>query len=265
MSDISELDSRLNAALERIGRGVDALQTAAAEPDGDGEDVQALRRALENEALVTAQMEERLRSLTARQAELEAELAAEKEALSAAQSQERDDAAEADAAQAAAVAAAVSASKDEMQAEFDAQTAALVAAHADALAAAAAEAPAAEVTEELASASDPTAQSNRALLDELAKRLRRLRQMARRERTANQVLRTQAEKDIADPEAINEAMKADIETLSALRDAEMAETALILAELRPLLEGVVSGVEDAVESPEAGPEFGADASTTGDV
>lgn len=247
MSDITELDSRLNAALERIGRGVDALQVPVSEPD-DGEDVQALRRALENEALVTAQMEERLRSLTARQAELEAELATEQEALAAAQSQASEDA--------AAVEATVSAAKDEMQAEFDVQIATLNQAQADALAEAQLEAQATaaegfiapEAEDESAPASGIVPQDNRALLDELAKRLRRLRQMARRERTANQVLRTQAEKEISDPDAINEALKADIETLSALREAEMAETALILAELRPLLEGPVFGVDDALES-----------------
>ncbi len=73
MSDISELEGRLTAALERIARGVDGMQAVVAEPE-EGEDVQALRRALENEALVTAQMEDRVRALTARQTELEEEL-----------------------------------------------------------------------------------------------------------------------------------------------------------------------------------------------
>jgi len=232
MSDISELEGRLTAALERIARGVDGMQASASEPE-EGEDVQALRRALENEALVTAQMEERVRALTARQTELEEELsaaqadkAAAEEALGAAESK-------AEAADAAVTTA-------EARAEA-AETAAVAAADA-AEDGAAVEAP--------ASAPEGDAE-HREMLEELAKRLRRLRQMARRERSANQVLREQVEKEgMVDPSAVNEALKADLDALSALREAENAETAIILAELRPLVQGMVVAPEADADMPE---------------
>jgi chromosome segregation ATPase len=220
MSDISELEGRLTAALERIARGVDGMQAAVAEPD-EGEDVQALRRALENEALVTAQMEERVRALTARQTELEEELGAAQtaktdaeDALKTAESQAEDTSAALLTAEAAAEAADTKAAAEDAPAQ-DAAVAADV-------------------------------EQNRVMLAELGKRLRRLRQMARRERSANQVLREQVEKDgMVDPSAVNGALKADLDTLSALREAESAETAVILEELRPLVHGV------AVAAPEA--------------
>lgn len=228
MSDISELEGRLTAALERIARGVDGMQASASEPE-EGEDVQALRRALENEALVTAQMEERVRALTARQTELEEELsaaqadkAAAEEALGAAESK-------AEAADAAVTTA-------EARAEA-AETAAVAAA---------------DAAEDGAPASAPEGDAeHREMLEELAKRLRRLRQMARRERSANQVLREQVEKEgMVDPSAVNEALKADLDALSALREAENAETAIILTELRPLVQGMVVAPEADADMPE---------------
>ena len=76
-----------------------------------------------------------------------------------------------------------------------------------------------------------------------------MRQTTRRERTTNQVLREQVEKGgQVDPAAVNAALKADLDTLTALREAEMTETALILAELRPLVQGGASvEAEDDVE------------------
>ena len=100
-------------------------------------------------------------------------------------------------------------------------------------------------------------EENRVMLGELGKRLRRLRQMARRERSANQVLREQVEKDgMVDPSAVNQALKADLDTLTALREAESAETAVILAELRPLVHGMAAeapedSAEDVAEGPDA--------------
>jgi DNA repair exonuclease SbcCD ATPase subunit len=238
MSDISELEGRLTAALERIARGVDGMQAAVAEPD-EGEDVQALRRALENEALVTAQMEERVRALTARQTELEEELGAAQgaktdaeDALKTAESQAEDTSAALLTAEARAEAAetAAAAAADAAEAAVEAADVAVPAEDAPAQDEAAAEA----------------AEQNRVMLAELGKRLRRLRQMARRERSANHVLREQVEKDgMVDPSAVNGALKADLDTLSALREAESAETAVILEELRPLVHGV------AVAAPEA--------------
>ncbi|MCP4826632.1 MAG: hypothetical protein GY892_21330 [Shimia sp.] len=264
MSDISELEGRLTAALERIARGVDGMQASASEPD-EGEDVQALRRALENEALVTAQMEERVRALTVRQNELEEELGA---------------------AQSAKISAEEALSAAESKAEE--ADAALTTAEARAEAAETAAAAAADGAEEGAVTETPAASpegdaEHREMLEELAKRLRRLRQMARRERSANQVLREQVEKEgMVDPSAINEALKADLDTVSALREAENAETAIILAELRPLVQGMVVApdgdaalaepsadaavTEDgAEEMPEALSDAGEETKETGDA
>ncbi len=114
----------------------------------------------------------------------------------------------------------------------------------------------AEETADPASAEDSAlaaaVEENRVMLGELGKRLRRLRQMARRERSANQVLREQVEREgMVDPSAVNEALKADLDTLSALREAESAETAVILAELRPLVHGMVSAEPEALEADSA--------------
>lgn len=260
MSDISELEGRLTAALERIARGVDGMQAAVAEPD-EGEDVQALRRALENEALVTAQMEERVRALTARQTELEEELGAAQgaktdaeDALKTAESQAEDTSAALLTAEARAEAAetAAAAAADAAEAAAEAADVAVPAEDAPAQDEAAAEA----------------AEQNRVMLAELGKRLRRLRQMARRERSANQVLREQVEKDgMVDPSAVNGALKADLDTLSALREAESAETAVILAELRPLVHGVAVAApeEIAVEAAEPLADKVDDNKETGDA
>lgn len=62
MSQIDELQSRLTAAMDRIGAGVTALSEApgSAEPDPD------LVTALEEEKLANAQLAERLRSVKAK-------------------------------------------------------------------------------------------------------------------------------------------------------------------------------------------------------
>lgn len=75
MQDITELEKRITAALERIGKGVDRLAaqpraavsappTAAASPQSDA----ALRAQLEEEKTLTAQLQARLRAASAREA-----------------------------------------------------------------------------------------------------------------------------------------------------------------------------------------------------
>lgn len=88
MNDITELEGRLAAALDRIGAGLDGLARVAAEDDDTGTpeaaadpaELEALRRELEAEREVTAQLEERVRAVRSAQddrvAELEAALAA---------------------------------------------------------------------------------------------------------------------------------------------------------------------------------------------
>ena len=65
MSDITELERRLTAAMDRIARGIDGLgqQPAGADPD----ELAQLKQALEDEQLVTAQLEERIKTLHERE------------------------------------------------------------------------------------------------------------------------------------------------------------------------------------------------------
>ncbi|MBR9653390.1 hypothetical protein [Thalassovita aquimarina] len=82
MSEISELERRITAAMDRIAKGVESFGAAAetavaAEPDTDASDETAeLRQALEDEKLANAQLEERLKALRAKldRQETEAEL-----------------------------------------------------------------------------------------------------------------------------------------------------------------------------------------------
>lgn len=75
MSDIEALQSRIMAAMDRIGQGVEAMATAP--PAADPGELAALRTALEEEKLVTAQLEERIKKLkAAHDAEMEAAAAA---------------------------------------------------------------------------------------------------------------------------------------------------------------------------------------------
>lgn len=64
MARIDELESRITAALDRIGKGVGTLSERAG---GDPEEVATLRQALEDEKLANAQLEERVRALKERQ------------------------------------------------------------------------------------------------------------------------------------------------------------------------------------------------------
>jgi hypothetical protein len=68
MQDISELEGRITAALERIGKGVDRLAAVprpsppVASPPGAPAADAALRTQLEEEKALTAQLQERLRT-----------------------------------------------------------------------------------------------------------------------------------------------------------------------------------------------------------
>lgn len=59
MSEISELEGRITAALDRISRGVDGLSDGA----GDTAEVERLTQALEEERTATAQLEQRVKAL----------------------------------------------------------------------------------------------------------------------------------------------------------------------------------------------------------
>ena len=80
MSDIEDLERRITAAMERIGRGLDGLgQTAV--PDVDPEEMEALRSALDAESAKTTELEERVEQITQEKAELEQKLSAQDEAI----------------------------------------------------------------------------------------------------------------------------------------------------------------------------------------
>lgn len=67
MSQIDELQSRMTRALDRISKGVEALEAPqpAPEPvdDGSAEEIARLSAALEDEKMANAQLEARVRSL----------------------------------------------------------------------------------------------------------------------------------------------------------------------------------------------------------
>lgn len=207
MSEISDLEGRISAAMERIGRGVETLHSAATQP-GVADDVQALRRALENEAMVTAQMEERVRALSGQQSDMEAELEAQK----AAHSETEAALIKADAALAIAQAAQVSAEE------------------------ALEEASAAAATVNSAG-SDENIAANREAMEQMGQRLRRLRKLNKVVRENNEKLRVAASDGVADPALINDSLQIELDSLNALRDAELSETDLILSGLRPMLAG----------------------------
>ncbi|MFU1476345.1 hypothetical protein ACM25N_00980 [Roseovarius sp. C7] len=71
MSDIDALQGRIMAALDRIGQGLDGLDQQDVSTSSS-DDVAQLRQELEDEKLVTAQLEERNKTLSQRLKELEA-------------------------------------------------------------------------------------------------------------------------------------------------------------------------------------------------
>jgi predicted nucleic acid-binding Zn-ribbon protein len=75
MSEIEEFQRRIAAALDRIGQGLEGRAGGA-----EADEVAALRQQLEDERLASAQLEERLRKLKARQEAAQAEADASREA-----------------------------------------------------------------------------------------------------------------------------------------------------------------------------------------
>ncbi len=74
MSDIDAMQSRIMAALERIGQGLDGLGPVSDDGKDDGE-AETLRQQIEDEKLANAQLEERVKQLNARTREAEEGLA----------------------------------------------------------------------------------------------------------------------------------------------------------------------------------------------
>lgn len=66
MSDITELERRITAALERIGQGLDGLEKS--DPSRpDAREIDALRDALDSERTANAQLNERVKAIRDRQ------------------------------------------------------------------------------------------------------------------------------------------------------------------------------------------------------
>lgn len=63
MSELSELEGRITAALERVGRGIEALSKQPEAPAVDAAQVARLQEALEAEKTANDQLEERLRAV----------------------------------------------------------------------------------------------------------------------------------------------------------------------------------------------------------
>jgi len=70
MSDIDAVQGRIMAALDRIGKGLDALSADGGKADST--EAEKLRRELEDEKLANAQLEERVKALKQRLEEAEA-------------------------------------------------------------------------------------------------------------------------------------------------------------------------------------------------
>ena len=67
MSDISELQARIAAALDRVGNAVEGLGPAGTVESSDSDEVTRLQGQLEEERTANAQLEERVRSIKATQ------------------------------------------------------------------------------------------------------------------------------------------------------------------------------------------------------
>jgi chromosome segregation ATPase len=173
MSDINAFEGRITSALDRIAKGLDAIQAAEtpAAPEGPSPEAEAeiarLTQLLEDERTVTAQLEERVKAV--------------KDKL-----EERD--------------AAMAQSLEEAQASVTA----------------------------------------------LDTELQQLRDVNEKLRDSNVALRDANAAGLADPELINAAMMAELESLRAGRATDMAEMGAVLTQLDAIL-----GTSDNEESADA--------------
>lgn len=199
MSEIDDLQRRVMAAMERVGRACDILvaRSGAGPSGGTGPDADsgtapaaapelaALEAALDEERTANAQLEARVRRLKER---LRSQRASHAEELASAQAGEAGGGDEGGDAGLVA----------QLRRELEAQTGALAALDAD---------------------------------------LQRLRKANDTLRTSNEALRQANQSGIGEPELVNQAMAAEIEGLRATRATELAEANAVLARLESLLAG----------------------------
>ncbi|MDX2483358.1 MAG: hypothetical protein QNK42_06825 [Pseudodonghicola sp.] len=238
MSQLNELESRITAAMERIQAGLGALSDrmseqaadlasglASADTEAAQEDA-ALVEALEEEKLVTAQLEERLKQIKAKHGEeiaaLEAQIAASGEAEALRTETEALRTENEDLKALLADTGEVDALKQEV----------------------------ARLTAELAERDQSDTAATEALQMLLAKQaetaarldmdVQRLRQSNDQLREVNATLRETNQAAVGEPALINKAMLAELEGLRAIRATDAAEAGAILARLEPLLANAVS-------------------------
>ena len=89
MTDISELERRISAALDRIRSGVDGMASAPAEPDTSALD--ALREELDAEKTANAQLEERVKALRQQSESARADVETQLEAAKSAAMEARNE------------------------------------------------------------------------------------------------------------------------------------------------------------------------------
>ncbi len=238
MSQLNELESRITAAMERIQAGLGTLSDrmseqaadlvsglASADTEAAQEDA-ALVEALEEEKLVTAQLEERLKQIKAKHGEeiaaLEAQIAASGEAEALRTENE-----------------ALRTENEELKALL-----------ADTVEVDALKQEVARLTAELGERDQSDAAASEALQVQLAKQaetaarldmdVQRLRQSNDQLREVNATLRETNQAAVGEPALINKAMLAELEGLRAIRATDAAEAGAILARLEPLLANAVS-------------------------
>ncbi|WP_333684076.1 hypothetical protein [Pontibaca methylaminivorans] len=200
MSEIDDLQRRVMAAMERVGRACDILaaRSQAGPSGGTGLDAEsdtalgaapelaALEAALDEERTANAQLEARVRRLKER---LRSQRASHAEELASAQTGEEDGEGGGEGG---------GAGSAQLRRELAAQTGALAALDAD---------------------------------------LQRLRKANDTLRASNEALRQANQSGIGEPELVNQAMAAEIEGLRATRATELAEANAVLARLESLLAG----------------------------
>lgn len=83
MTQITDLQARITAALDRIGQGLEALERPAEADAGQADEIARLNNALEDERTANAQLEERVRAIKEKQDSAVETLASEVDRLRA--------------------------------------------------------------------------------------------------------------------------------------------------------------------------------------
>ena len=237
MSQIEELQRRIIAAMERIGTGVEALETAS--PAAASEDAE-LRAALDEERTTNAQLEERIKTLKERHDQEIDGLRAE---LEQAEGEPAEDSEKEELRQQLVEAASKLASVEAARAELaDAKAAldnseeleALKADNAQLRAELADSERIAELSAELEMLRAERS-SHGAAMSRLDDDLQRMRKANEQLRSTVDELRAASTDGVPDAELLNRATVAELEATRAAQATDAAEAHAVLARLEPLL------------------------------